>query len=167
MRRPLLGLLLASTLLSSRPALADPPPAPPLAPPAPTAPPSYAPPPAAPWAAPLAVTSRRSSGAMITGVVLASIGALGMGIGTAIYTDAAGSCSDSFEFDRASCLRSSSDGKLVGMTVLLSSAAVAAVGVPLWIFGAQKVVAPPDQQPSLRAVSVRLGPASASLHLSF
>lgn len=166
MRRPLLGLLLASTLLAStslsaRPALADPPPAP-LAPSA--APPAYSPVPSAPLVAPLAGTGRRSSGAMVGGIVLASIGAVGMGFGTAIYADAADTCRSSFGGVRSSC--SSSDGRLVGMTVLLTSAAGAAIGVPLWIYGAEKVVLPADQPP-VREVSVRVGPTSATLHISF
>ncbi len=108
---------------------------------------------------------------MIGGVVLASLGALGMGIGTAVYVDSASSCTDSFdgEFGRSNCLRGSSEGKLVGMTILLSSAAVAAIGVPLWIFGAEKVVAPREEPPPPppREVSVRIGPTSAALQLSF
>lgn len=162
MRRPLLGLLLASTLLASaslsaRPALAEPPPAP-LAPS--PAPPSYSPAPAGPWVAPLAGTRRRSSGAMIGGIVLASLGALGMGIGTAIYVDAG--CSSSFE----SQFCSPSADKLVGMTVLLSSAVVTAIGVPLWIYGAEKVATPADEPP-IREVSVQVGLTSATLKLSF
>lgn len=166
MRRPLLGLLLASTLLASislsaRPALADPPSAP-LAPLA--APPSYSPVPAAPWAAPLAGTRRRSSGAMIGGIVLTSLSAIGMGIGTAVYVDAG--CSSDFGSGSLRSICSDSDGKLVGMTVLLSSAVGAAIGVPLWIYGAEKVVIPPDEQP-IREVSVRVGPTSAALQVSF
>ena len=171
MRRPLLGLLLASTVLAStslpaRPALADPPPAP-LVPSG--APPSYSPAPAAPWAAPLAGTRRRSSGAMIGGIFLTSLGALGMAVGTGFYVDAAAGCSRDFDFDigsgRLGC--SSSDGKLVGMTLLLGSAVGAAIGVPLWIYGAEKTVIPPGEQPLMREVSVRVGPASAALHVSF
>ena len=168
MRRPLLGLLLASTVLAStslsaRPALADPPPAP-LVPSA--APPSYAPMPAAPWAAPLAGTERRSSGAMVGGILLSSLGAIGMGIGTAIYVDSAADCSNNFDngFGRPDC--SGSEGKLVGMTVLLTSAVGVAIGVPLWIYGAEKIAIPPSEQP-IREVSVRVGPGSATLHVSF
>jgi len=168
MRRPLLGLLLASTVLAStslpaRPALADPPPAP-LVPSA--APPSYTPTPAAPWAAPLAGTRRRSSAAMIGGIFLTSLGALGMGIGTGVYVDAA-DCSPSIDngFGRVRC--SSNEGKLVGMTLLLSSAVGVAIGVPLWIYGAEKTIIPPDEQPLIHEVSVRVGPASAALHISF
>ncbi len=86
---------------------------------------------------------------MIGGVVLASLGALGMGIGTAVYVESATRCTNNFarEFGRADCLSASSEGKLVGMTILLSSAAVAAVGVPLWIFGAEKVVVPREEPP--------------------
>ena len=168
MRRPLLGLLLASTLLAStslsaRPAFAEPPPAP-LAPSA--APPSYPPAPAAPWAAPLAGTQRRSSGAMIGGILLTSLGAVGMASGSAIYAEAAGGCSTNFDNGFGETICSDSEGKLVGMTVLLTSAVVAAVGVPLWIYGAEKIAVPSSEQP-IREVSVRVGPTSATLHVSF
>lgn len=169
MRRPLLGLLLASTVLAStslsaRPALADPPPAP-LVPSA--APPSYSPAPAAPWVAPLAGTRRHSSGAMIGGIFLTSLGALGMAIGTGVYVEAAAGCSRNFDNGTGQLSCSSSEGKLVGMTLLLSSAVGAAIGVPLWIYGAEKTILPPDEQPLMRQVSVRVGPASAALHVSF
>jgi hypothetical protein len=103
---------------------------------------------------------------MIGGIFLTSLGALGMGIGTGVYVEAA-DCSSSFDngFGRARC--SSSDGKLVGMTLLLSTAVGVAIGVPLWIYGAEKTVIPPDEQPLLREVSVRVGPASAALQVLF
>ena len=90
MRRPLPGLLLAATLLASTalPARAEPPSPLPAAPLAPVAAPATAP----PWAAPLAGTRRRSSGAMVGGIVLTSLGALAAAIGTAVYVDAASSC---------------------------------------------------------------------------
>jgi hypothetical protein len=110
---------------------------------------------------------------MIAGVVLTSLGAIGMGIGTAVYVDSASSCTNSFdgEFGQSSCLSASSEGKLVGMTILLSSAAVTAIGVPLWVFGAEKVAAPRDEPPPPPppppAVSLRVGPSAAALQLSF
>ena len=102
---------------------------------------------------------------MIGGIILTSLGALGMAIGTGVYVEAAGDCSRSFDNGRLSC--SNDEGKLVGMTLLLSSAVGVAIGVPLWIYGAEKTIIPPDEQPLMRSVSVRVGPASAALHVSF
>jgi hypothetical protein len=103
---------------------------------------------------------------MIGGIVLTSLGALGMSVGTGVYVGADDGCSASFDNDFGrSCSRN--DGKLVGMTLLLSSAVGVAIGVPLWIYGAEKTILPPDEQPFMRQVSVRVGPASAALHVSF
>jgi hypothetical protein len=168
MRPPLLGLLLASTLLAStslsaRTALADPPPAP-LAPYA--AAPAY-PAQAAPWATPLAGTRRRSPAAMVGGILLTSLGAIGMALGTGVYVDAA-SCADTNVAGtvvRTNC-PNRSGGKLFGMTMLLGSASGAALGVPLWIYGAEKVAALPEDAAPIRAAVV-VGPASGGFRVLF
>ena len=166
MRRPLLGLLLASTLLVStslpaRTARAEPP----LAPYAPAA---TAPAPAPAWAAPLAGTRRRSSGAMIGGVVLTVVGAVAMAAGTAGYTQAVGGCTEANfngQIMRTHCDNAAS--KLSGMTTLLVGAAVAAVGIPLWIYGSEKVAATPADEAPKPSAAMRIGPTSATLQLSF
>jgi hypothetical protein len=163
MRRPLLGLLLASTLLSARAAHADPPPAS-LAP---QAAPAGSLPQPTPWAAPLAGTRRRSPGAMVAGIVLTSLGAIGMAWGTAVYVDAVGSCNEinvNGMLLRNNCDNSGS--KLFGMTMLLGSATGAALGVPLWIYGAEKVAAVPDDRAPVRAAVV-VGPTSAAFRVLF
>ena len=104
---------------------------------------------------------------MIGGIFLTSLGALGMAVGTGFYVDAAAGCSRDFDIGSGQLSCSNSDGKLVGMTLLLGSAVGAAIGVPLWIYGAEKTVIPPGEQPLMREVSVRVGPASAALHVSF
>jgi hypothetical protein len=165
MRRPLLGLLLASTLLAetslpARTAHAEPPPAP-LAP--------YAAPLVGPaWASPLAGTRRRNSGVMALGVVLASLGAIGMAAGTAIDVQAVGGCTQADlrgSFSRSNC--DNAGDKLLGMTMLLGSAVTAAVGVPLWIYGAEKVAATPADQAPRPAASLVVGPSKATFEVSF
>lgn len=104
---------------------------------------------------------------MIGGILLTSLGALGMGVGTAIYTDAASCSPHSFDAEFQTGCPDTPGGKLVGMTVLLSSAVGSAIGVPLWIYGAEKVAALPEKPPPVQEVSVRVGPASALLHVSF
>ena len=100
------------------------------------------------------------------GIVLTSLGVLGMGAGTGIYAEASSGCSTRFDQGSVREICSDSAGKLVGMTVLLTSAVVTAIGVPLWIYGAEKIAVSPSEQP-IREVSVRVGPTSAALHLSF
>ena len=167
MRRPLFGLLLASSLLAlapARPALADPPPAPLPIPPAALAP-SAAP---APFGAALAGTRRRSTSAMVGGILLTSLGTVGMAMGTAIYVGAVGGCAEANvggSIVRDGC--EISGAKLTGMTVLLVGAASAAVGVPLWIYGSEKVALTPKDEEPIHAAAVVVGPASAALRLTF
>ena len=162
MRRPLPGLLLAATLLASTalPARAEPPP-PPLAP---VAAPATAP----PWAAPLAGTRRRSSGAMIGGVVLTTLGAIATAVGTAVYVDAASSCVQGTLGNmvfRSNCDQSAA--KLGSMTALLVGATAIAAGIPLWIYGSEKVAALPDEAPERPAAAVVIGPGAATLKITF
>jgi hypothetical protein len=174
MRRPLLGLLLASSLLSmvaARPVLAEPPPAPLTPFPAPLAPssaPAASPIAPATWSAPLAGTRRRSAGAMVGGIVLTSLGVIGMAVGTASYVDAVGGCREvnvGGSLVRENC--NNSGAKLFGMTTLLVSASGAAVGVPLWIYGAEKVALSPEDEAPIHAAAVIVGPASAALRVTF
>ncbi len=165
MRRPLLGLLLAATFFAStsipaRTALAEPPAAP-LAPYA-------APATASPWAAPLAGTRRRSTGAMVGGIVLTSLGALAMAIGTAMYVDTVSGCTETpinGQIFRTNC--DNAGTKLAGMTTLLVGATGVAFGVPLWIYGSEKVAKMPEDQAPRPAAAVVVGPAGATLHVTF
>ncbi|MEP7124391.1 MAG: hypothetical protein ABJE95_25915 [Byssovorax sp.] len=167
MRRPLLGLLLASIFLASTaiavPARAEPPAAAP-APLAPVAAPATAP----PWAAPLAGTRRRSSGAMVGGIVLTALGAVATAVGTAAYVDAVSSCIQGDvggQIFRANC--DNGGTKLASMTTLLLGAASIVAGVPLWVYGSDKVAALPDDKAPKPAAAVVIGPGTAALHLSF
>lgn len=164
MRRPLPGLLLAATLLASTalPARAEPPAAP--APLAPVAAPATAP----PWAAPLAGTRRRSSGAMVGGIILTTLGAVATAAGTGAYVDAASSCvQDTLggTVFRANC--DQGGAKLGAMTTLLVGAAGMAFGVPLWIYGSDKVAALPDDRAPKPAAAVVIGPGAATLNITF
>lgn len=164
MRRPLSGLLLALTFLASTatalPARAEPP----SAPLAPVAAPATAP----AWAAPLAGTRRRSPGAMVGGIVLTSLGAVAMAAGTGAYVDAVGSCVESNV--GGTLFRSHCDNagtKLAAMTTLLVGATAVAFGVPLWIYGSDKVAAKPDDQAPKPSAAVVIGPGAATLQITF
>jgi hypothetical protein len=165
MRRPLSGLLLAFTLLAAtvipaRTAHADPPP--PLAP---RAAPVVAP----AWASPLAGTRRRSSGVMVLGVVLASFGALGMASGTAVYAQAVGGCTTTIvggNLIRTNCDNGAAKG--VGMTMLLVGSVAAAAGVPLWVYGAEKVASTePSEPPPPPVAALLVSPGGATFKVSF
>ncbi len=164
MRRPLSGLLLASTLLAAtalpaRTAHADPP-----LPLTPHAAPVVAP----AWASPLAGTRRRSSDVMVLGVVLASFGALGMLSGTAVYVQAVGGCSTTTvggNLIRNNCDNGTAKG--VGMTMLLVGSVAAAVGVPLWVYGGEKVASTEPDLARAPAAALVVNPGGATFAVSF
>ena len=105
---------------------------------------------------------------MIGGVILTALGAVAMAAGTGGYVDAVGGCTEtnfSGTLVRSDCDNAAS--KLSAMTTLLAGAAGASIGVPLWIYGAEKVAATPDEAAPRPSASVTIGPASAMLHVSF
>jgi hypothetical protein len=164
MRRPILGLLLASTgllaaSLPARAARAEPP----LAPYA-----VAAPGPASAWAAPLAGTRRRSSGAMVGGIVLTTLGAIAMAAGTGGYVDAVAGCT-AIDVNGTQARFNCDNGgaKLAGMATLLVGAAGVAAGVPLWIFGSEQVAATAADHAPKPSAAVLIGPATAGLRVSF
>ena len=161
-RRAVALAAIAVVLAGSSPAAADPPSTPPppplaappaalalLSAPAPAAEPLYDP--AAhgglSYGAYLRMTRgtrRRSTGMMIAGILLTSVGLVGMGTGTGVFA-AAGSC-DQLQFLRAegdsfgggfTCATHAQ--RTTGMSVLLASAITVGLGVPLWILGASDV----------------------------
>jgi hypothetical protein len=105
---------------------------------------------------------------MIGGIVLTSLGALGMAIGTAVYVEAVGSCTEvnvGGSVVRTDC--KNSGPKLFGMAMLLGSASGVGLGVPLWIYGSEKVARSPETEAPIRAAAVVVGPASAALRVTF
>jgi hypothetical protein len=197
-RLPLLPLLLALALgAASRPARADDPaPGQPATPaPAAVAPaPVWHPQPllAQPWAqrpftpqAPLypqrAIVDpeRHSTGAMVTGIVLVSLGIIGLGTGTALAVSKQPQCTilgrspDAPTIDDGSdrsklpsgCPTSANQG--AGMSILIGSALVAGLGIPLWIFGSQRASRYPDTASSLMRPTLLVGPGTAGLRVSF
>ncbi|MFO0759608.1 MAG: hypothetical protein U0359_24155 [Byssovorax sp.] len=168
-------------------------PAPPVTPPPAAALPQWQPQPlfAQPWAkqpysptpasfrvTPLVDPDRHSKGAMIAGIVFTGVGVIGLGTGTALAL--AGRCSTS---DRPvintedttgggatstanpACL--SNAGTAPGMSILLGSALIAGIGVPLWIFGAQRVTRYPDVARAPARPTLLVGPGTAGLRVSF
>lgn len=102
------------------------------------------------------------------GIALTSLGALAMAVGTAMYVDTVSNCRETpinGQIFRTNC--DNAGTKLAGMTTLLVGATGAAFGVPLWIFGAEKVAATPEDQAPKPAAAVVVGPAGATLHVTF
>ncbi|MEO7331742.1 MAG: hypothetical protein ABI193_24415 [Minicystis sp.] len=189
---PLLAFGLSVGLLV-RPAHAeDPVPPASLAPPAPAM--IWQPPPlnAQPWAqhpyAPIAPsytrralpgTDRHSTAAMVTGIVFVGVGVLGLGVGTAVALAGKRSCGFDTGGDGppspeggprdAPLTRECppSAGNAVGMTLLVTSTLFAGIGIPLWIFGSQRVSRYPDTARSFTRPTLLVGPGSAGLRLSF
>lgn len=91
-------------------------------------------------------TRRRSTGMMVAGIIISSLGAVAMGAGTGIYFSRAG-CDDlsprfpgGIEGDFGSpneCNRGAT--RTAGMAIVIAGAIGAALGVPLWILGASDV----------------------------
>jgi hypothetical protein len=105
---------------------------------------------------------------MIGGIVLTSLGAIAAAVGTAAYVDAASSCVQgtlSGQVFRSNCEQSSA--KLGSMTALLVGATGIAAGVPLWIYGSEKVAALPDEAPPKPAAALVIGPGAATLKITF
>ncbi len=96
-------------------------------------PPGYGPQPMQPPAA----TERRSTGMMVGGIVLLSVGGLGLVIGSSLALSSTTTC------DFGGC-SSSGGSQTAGYGVLIGGAIAVAVGIPLLIYGVKKVPARPD-----------------------
>ncbi len=191
MRRLALLLALGLSLGTlSRPAHAEEPAKPPSPAPQP-APAIWQPPPlgAQPWAQrpytpivpyvsrkALPGTERHSPGAMVTGIVFVGVAAVGLGIGTAVALGAKRSCG--FDADVPQVPGGTRDatvitecppgtGYTVGMTILATSSVLAGIGIPLWIFGAQRASRYPDSARPFTRPTLLVGPGSAGLRVSF
>ncbi|MFT3771893.1 MAG: hypothetical protein QM820_41320 [Minicystis sp.] len=88
-------------------------------------------------------TARRSSGMMVTGIVIASVGAVGMASGTAVFATSGrcfgGDFPTSPEFGSSGQLCSHGGGRTSGMALLLAGTIAATMGVTLWVLGATHV----------------------------
>jgi hypothetical protein len=105
---------------------------------------------------------------MIGGIVLTTLGAIATAVGTAAYIDAASSCVQGTlggMVFRANC--DQAGAKLGSMTTLLVGAAGIAFGVPLWIYGSDKVAVLPDEKAAKPAAAVVIGPGAATLKITF
>lgn len=96
-----------------------------------------------PYATYLRVTRgqfRRSTGMMVTGIVLVGLGSSTMALGTGIYAAAHGCSADSPPFAGGggqSC--SARPGQVSGMAILLTGTIATVLGIPLWVVGASDV----------------------------
>lgn len=117
-----------------------------------------APPPG--WRDPSIGKETRSSGMVAAGVVLISIGATMMPIGSVMSGNAGRSCNFD-DFGQSQGCQQSSE-RISGLGVLLAGAGGLAVGIPLVVLGAQKV---PIEIPRRSALTV--GPTGASFRYDF
>jgi hypothetical protein len=128
--------------------------------PAPVSPADYEasrPPPG--WRDPAVGKETRSSGMVAAGVVLISLGATALPIGTSLATDTSQDC-NSDPTGNFTCVPSGA--RLGGLGVLAAGAGALAVGIPLLVLGAQKV---PIEIPRRSALTV--GPTGASFRYDF
>ena len=123
-------------------------------------------------------TERHSSAAMVTGIVLVGLGVVGLGVGTAVGLAAKRSCGspggDVIEPDGPGTRSTTTfvdcpagPGSTAGMAILVSSAVFAGIGIPLWIFGSERVSRYPDSAARLVRPTLLVGPGSAGLRVSF
>jgi hypothetical protein len=110
------------------------------------------------WRDPAVGKETRSAGMVATGVVLISIGATMLPIGTTISAGAGRDCS----FDGSTQTCEPDPERLSGIGVLAAAAGALAVGIPLVVLGAQKV---PIEIPRRSAFTV--GPTGASFRYDF
>jgi hypothetical protein len=112
------------------------------------------------WRDPAVGKEMRSSSMVASGIVLISLGATVMPIGSLVSASARQDCTfDSFG-NSQSCKPSSE--RLSGLGVLVAGAGGLAIGIPLLVLGAQKV---PIEIPRRSALTV--GPTGASFRYDF
>jgi hypothetical protein len=122
-------------------------------------------------------TERHSSAAMVTGIVLVGLGVVGLGVGTAVGLASKRSCGDpggDVITPDGTGTRGTTfvdcpagPGSTAGMAILASSAVFAGIGIPLWIFGSERVSRYPDSAARLVRPTLLVGPGSAGLRFSF
>jgi hypothetical protein len=89
---------------------------------------------------------RRSSGLMMGGIVLTTVGGVGM-IGAGILASSAAACSDCASYTR--------DNKaIISLTMLITGAICVGIGIPMIVWGGKRVPRNPGQ-PVAKAVAAR------------
>jgi hypothetical protein len=90
---------------------------------------------------------RRSTGMMITGLILSGLGAVSLFTGVAVY--AAGSSSDDCSYNGyGSSCSSDSGAQAAGVGFMVGGLIGIGVGIPLAIVGGRKVPVDPQAQPA-------------------
>jgi hypothetical protein len=95
-----------------------------------------------------------------TGIILTSVGATMLPIGSLMWAGAGQDCTSDPSFQSTVCEPSRS--RFSGLGVLVAAAGGLAIGIPLMVLGAQKV---PIEIPRRAALTV--GPMSAGLRFDF
>jgi hypothetical protein len=180
MLRPALSLLASAWLFSVAPALAEDAPtsfkapaeSPAARPPPPSGYPYWSPPPYPYWSPPPPAMERRSTAAFVGGILLVSVGIAGLAAGTGVYLAATRHCSfnvggpGGFEPSSAPPVDCSDhDSQVAGMAVLIGSTLFIGAGIPLWIYGTERVPKL-DRDARVRPMLV-VGPRSAGIRWSF
>lgn len=101
-------------------------------------------------------TRRNSTGMMVTGIVLTSLGAVALPAGVAVIA------TDLSNGDDVAIA-----AVLVGFPLVIGSGVFAAVGIPLWVIGAREVPVRPGDEEARAVPEVFVGPTSASLRWTF
>jgi hypothetical protein len=100
---------------------------------------------------PIVPKQRKSTGLMVTGILLTSVGAVGLVAGGVLYASADGR-TDVYCDDGTGvylCDRRDDEGRQVGGGVLMViSGLVLVAGIPLWIYGGQKVPVVKEGEPT-------------------
>jgi hypothetical protein len=105
---------------------------------------------------------RRSTGMMVTGIVLAGIGGLGFIVGVAVYSTAESRISDcAYVYDYGaygSCDDDSDERQAAGIGMMIAGGALLAVGIPLAVVGGRKVSTKSKGQPEPEVEEASLVP---------
>ena len=112
------------------------------------------------WRDPAVGKEMRSSGMVVSGIALISVGATMMPIGSVVSASARQDCNFNNFGNSQSCVPSS--GRLFGIGVLIAGAGGLVIGIPLLVLGAQKV---PIEIPRRSALTI--GPTGASFRYDF
>jgi len=109
---------------------------------------------------------------MAAGILFVSLGATGLIMGTAIDLGATRDCTTFRDFGPGGGPVAPTDcsdhtGQVVGMSILIASAALIGGGIPLWIYGSDRVPKLERQQEARARPALLIGPGAAGLRWSF